>query len=583
MIEDNYEGPLPRPLFGALVNNYLTSLQSLVKFDCEVTPVFDNEEFGRNMYRRTLSFIIALASRQIFPERRLVICHSLGYCFYYYFDGLDSVPVEDCEKLKARVKEIVDEDLPIVERSVLKEQAIKWFKSQNMKQSVSFLKNLNKPECKVTQCGKFMDLLYEPLLYRTGLLKVFDIIPYERGLVVLYPSMSKPELLPEFTPLPHLYREYEERRKLEGVYNVRCIGELNKLTRHNLLTNMILTAEAIHDRKIGELIQSMSLIGATGVNSTIDAAVTPKASDSMRRVGIKNSPLFNDIPDVVESVPAPEKREVKLIMIAGPSSSGKTTFSMRMQDRLRSLGYECTRISTDDYFVDRDKTPLGPDGKYDFECPQAINLERFRSDMSKLLSPEYNGHTVQLPRFDFKAGKCISDGGCLVNVSDKAIVVCEGIHCLNPILTEGLDKSHVFTIYIAPLSAPNFIDSLLVSPTDVRLMRRIIRDARTRGFSAERTISSWNKVLAGEKAHILPYSGIADSIFNSSLEYEVLMLAASCRPLLQGVSSTSGYAYSKARELLRLTDLLLPPTRDTSNIPNVSLLREFIGGSWYEY
>eukprot|EP00766_Chilomastix_caulleryi_P001175 gnl/Chilomastix_caulleri/2149.p1 GENE.gnl/Chilomastix_caulleri/2149~~gnl/Chilomastix_caulleri/2149.p1 ORF type:complete len:254 (+),score=68.84 gnl/Chilomastix_caulleri/2149:128-889(+) len=251
---------------------------------------------------------------------------------------------------------------------------------------------------------------------------------------------------------------------------------------------------------------------------------------------------------------------------------------MRMQDRLRSLGYECTRISTDDYFVDRNKTPLGADGKYDFECPQAINLGRFRTDMAKLMDVSSNGQSVQLPRFDFKIGKCIDDGGSVVHVSDKAIVVCEGIHCLNPLLTEGLDKAHIFSIYIAPLSAPNFIDSLLVSPTDVRLMRRIIRDARTRGFSAERTIGAWGKVLDGEKAHILPFSGLADSIFNSSLEYEVLMLAASCRSLLEGVPATSSYAYAKARELLRLSGLLLPPTRDVKNIPTVSLLREFIGG-----
>ena len=513
------------PIVGAIVNGELRELTYPLALESEVRPVTMAEEDGMRIYRRSLTFLLAAAFEALFPEARLDVEHSVAHGGYHcHVSGRPQLKTAELATLESRMWEMVDQDLPFAKTQVELPDTIEYFESKGFIDKARLLSHRRKPHMIIYEMGGLRDYHHGYMVPTTGYLRWFALTATEHGFTLQFPIRSTPtELLPppQYPKLLLTFGQYGDWIQTLGVSSV---GALNDAGQAGRMREIILVSEALHEHRIAEIAAQIQ-----------------------------------------------EKRDgVRLVLVAGPSASGKTTFAKRLSIQLLALGISPLPIGLDNFFVDREKTPRDENGEYDYERLDALDLDRLNHDMRKLAA----GERVQLPEYDFIEG--VQRDGEVVQISEGHIVILEGIHGLNPDLLPELPEGQGFRIYASALTQLNLDRYNRVSTTDTRLVRRLVRDARHRGKSAADTISRWESVRLGERLYILPYQENADVMFNSSLVYEGAALAPLAEPLLRQVKFGTP-EHVEAKRLLSLLEWFLPI--DDSPIPDNSILREFIGGS----
>lgn len=522
-------GPLDWPLAAILANNELLPLDVRLLGDCRVEPVTVASSAGAATYRRSLCFLLAIASRDLFPKRRLVAGMAIGTGFYHYYDDEYPLSDEDCAALEAKMREIVARDVPISIEQRAWADAVEYFRSSGQTDTLLLLEHLNDSLIPMNECAGFRDLHVAPLVPSTGVLMTLELRPYHGGLLLRYPHKEEPDRLTPFEDDPVLYsiaKEYRERARITGLTSV---GALNRINASKRVKDYIQVAEALQNKKI--------------------AAIADKVAERADKV--------------------------KVVLIAGPSSSGKTTTSKKLGIQLKVMGFEPVTISLDDYFVDRTRTPRDEQGNYDFECLEALDVEYLNEQLLTL----FGGGEVELPLFDFKTGTR-KPSGKRIRLGGNQILVMEGIHGLNDRLTPKIPREQKFKVYVSALTQLNLDDHNRVSTTDNRLLRRMVRDYNFRGHSATDTIKMWPSVGRGERKHIFPFQNSADAAFNTALDYEIAVLKIYAEPLLRTVKPTSP-EYAEARRMQAFLDNFSPIP--SQFVPKDSILREFIGESEFKY
>jgi uridine kinase len=493
--------------------------------DSCVTPVAMDSADGMRIYRRSLVFLLESAFSECFPDFNLVVDHSVS-SGGYYCQSPDHMPFteEELQHLENTMRRLVDEDLPFTRKQVPREQAISYFSAQGEDDKIRLLAHRKKDYVTLYELKGFHDYHHGYMVPSTGYLKWFMLVPTNGGFTLRFPRRHSPtELLPlpEYPKLLKTFRRYGNWLELLGISNV---GALNDAIHETRIREIILVSEALHEQHVAEIASQIS-----------------------------------------------QKRErLRVVTVAGPSSSGKTTFSKRLSIQLLAHGLSPFPLEMDNYFIDRDKTPLGEDGRPDFESVNALNRDRLVDDLRRLA----NGECVRLPCYDFITGT--SGNGQEIQLQSNQIIILEGIHGLNPELLSGLSTEQTLRIYVSALTQLNLDRHNRISTTDTRLLRRIVRDARERGYSAMHTIQGWESVRRGEKRYIFPYQENADLMFNSALAYELSALKPLAEPLLRQVPYGTS-EYIEAKRLLAFLEWFLPLESDL--IPDNSILREFIGGS----
>jgi uridine kinase len=520
--------PDQAPVVGAVVNGELRELTYPVEFDSRVRPVRMSEADGMRIYRRSLTFLLAAAFEDLFGDWVLTVDHSVSSGGYYcQVSGREPLSALELARLEGRMREIVQADLPFVKIQVPLEEAIRTFEQKGYADKARLLSHRRKPTLVFYELLGFRDYHHGYMLPSTGHLEWFGLSLIENGFTLRFPRRHRPtELLPlpDYPKLLATFRQYGDWLERLGIANA---GMLNDAIAAGRARELILVSEALHEGRIAE----------------IAAQIT-------------------------ERRPA-----VRVVLIAGPSSSGKTTFSKRLAIQLLARGNSPFPVELDNYFVDREHTPRDERGEFDFEALGALDIGRLNHDLQLLI----HGDRVQLPRYDFKSGR--QQPGELVQLQPGQLIILEGIHGLNPKLVPELPPATTFRIYASALTQLNLDRYNRVSTTDTRLIRRIVRDARQRGYNASDTIRRWESVRRGEKRYIFPFQENADVMFNTALVYEASALAPLAEPLLRQVAFGSP-EHVEAKRLLSFLEWFLP--LDTELIPDNSILREFIGGSILE-
>lgn len=519
-VEDEYKGYITL----AIVDNKLRELTYEVNNGCNIKFLDTTNMDGRRVYNRTIAFIFIMACKEVFNNSKVVIEHSLSgglYCDVHLDRDLKE---EDVEKIRTKMKEIIKNDYKIEKIITNKKDAISIFKSYNMEEKAQLLEYKEYDDVKIYKCNGNIDHFYGYMLPSTGYIKIFDLNLYKNGVILLGASSKDKTKSAEFVPQPKLANIYREAEEWSNLIGVDKVLTLNKIIENNQHGEIIRIVEALHEKKLSQI------------------------ADTIKEKG------------------------KRVILIAAPSSSGKTSFAHRLSIHLKVNNLKPVSISLDDYFVNREDTPLDEFGNYDFESIYAIDLDRFNSDLEKLL----NGEEISLPKFNFKSGKREKSGKKL-KIDKDQIIILEGIHGLNPILTSSIKDEDKFKIYISALTQINLDDHNRIPTTDLRIIRRMVRDYNFRGYSAEKTINQWESVRRGEKKNIFPYQEEADIIFNSACVYEIAVLKKYAKPLLEDIPKDNS-AYIEANRLLKLLQYFVE-LNDISDIPPTSIIREFIGGS----
>lgn len=517
-----WDNPL---IVGAIVNHELRELTYPISIESKVVPLTMASADGARIYRRSLTFLLEAAFEELFPEAVLAVDHSVTSGGYYcQVGGRQPLNEAELQRLETRMRELVEQDLPFERLNVPLIEAIQYFECKGHVDKVSLLKYRNRDRLVLYQLGSHRDYHHGYMVPSTGYLRWFGLKAMDEGFILQYPRRHAPtELLPlpDFSILLKTFKQYGAWLAHLGIDNV---GALNDAISADRIREIILVSEALHEQKIAEI-----------------------AREIVRRAD-----------------------QTRIILISGPSSSGKTTFSKRLSVQLLAYGLSPFALEMDNYFVDREFTPRDENGDYDFEALEALDIRRLENDLRRLIQ----GEEVQLPRFDFREGK--SHPGDIVRLEKDQLVILEGIHGLNPRLLPNVPTSQTFRIYVSCLTQLNLDRHNRISTTDTRLLRRIVRDARERGYSALETIGRWESVRRGEKNYIFPYQENADEIFNSALVYELSALKPLAEPLLRQVPYGTP-EYIEAKRLLAFIEWFLPLNMDL--IPDNSILREFIGGS----
>jgi uridine kinase len=522
--------PLPAlPLVSVTLNNEVTGLHQELSVNCTVAPVDLGSKAGLTIYRRSLCMLLSMAASRTFPKRRLIVGHSLGQGYYYHFDGAEEVSRDDLVKLEASMREIVAKDAPIRSLSLSYREAIDYFQKHNQPDTLLLLKNRNDPAIRVHSCDGFLDLAHGPLVPSTGVLSAFALLGYPPGFLLRYPPAESPLRMGEFKENPVLFSIYREYKNWGKILRVGSVGRLDELVRDGGIQEFIQIVEALHDKKIAEI--------ADRINAKRD--------------------------------------QVKVVLIAGPSSSGKTTFSKKLMIQLRVVGRNPVTISLDDYYKDHGQTPLDEEGKPDYESLSALDVEHLNDNLVHLLRNE----EVEVPLFDFHVG-ARKPVGTKMKLPDRAILILEGIHGLNDALTPLVPRENKHKIYVSALTQLNLDDRNRIATTDNRLIRRLVRDSQFRGHTAMETLSMWPSVRRGEDRNIFPFQNSADSAFNSALDYELAVLKVYAEPLLASVKPDA-IEYQDARMLLSFLGNFAP--LHPRWVPATSILREFIGESAFKY
>ena len=507
----------------------LCELHKLLDRDCSLKMVTAQDIPGIQTYERSAVFLMLKAFYDVAGREnveRICVEYSLSRALFIRAQGDFTLDRALLERVEERMRELSAQALPIEKHSINIDDAIELFQRERLIHKAQLLSFRINSHVNVYSLDGFVDYFYGYMVPDTGYIRCFGLELFESGFVLRLPTRRDPGHLEEFRPAMKVFRELHESNQRAEALNVSNVAELNAAVSQGNTTPLILAYEAMMEKKIG---------------------------------------------DIAAEIAA--RKEVRFVMIAGPSSSGKTTFSHRLSTQLRACGLRPHAIATDNYFVNRDKTPRDENGNYDFEGLGAMDVEQFNTDMVRLL----NGETVDLPTYNFKKGVREYNGNTLA-LGDGDVLVIEGIHCLNDQFTHALPKASKYKIYISCLTTLNIDDHNRIPSTDARLLRRIERDARTRGYSAQATIKMWPSVRRGEENNIFPFQDSADVIFNSALIYETALLKTYVQPLLFGVPRDSE-EYIEAKRLLKFLNYFLPIPSD--NIPQTSLMREFIGGGCY--
>lgn len=548
-VADRFKDYYEDDIILGIVNGRLRELNKKIKSDCELSFVTTADRDGRRTYRRSVVLLLQRAIYDVYGSMtQLHVMHSLGEGYYCQLEkavecadsqqekhssdnqgssenSVQSVTGHDIDRIVCSMYSFVEKDLPIIKHSAKTQYAEQLFKEKGQHDKERLLHYRRSSRVNLYELDGVVDYFYGFMAPSTGMLKYFDIVPYESGFVLLFPGANSRSVEPLVTS-NKLFHTLDDSREWSKMLGIGTIGSLNDAIAAGRGQEIMLLQEALMEQKIGNLAAQI-------------------ASDDKK----------------------------KFVMIAGPSSSGKTSFANRLSIQLIAKGRKPHPLSLDDYYVDREFCPKNPDGSFDFECLESIDIKLFNEDMNRLLK----GEAVDMPSFNFKTGKREYRGRKLTLGADDILVI-EGIHGLNDRLSQLIPPEHKFKIYISALTQLNIDEHNPLSTTDERLIRRIVRDARTRGTNAMETIAMWPSVRKGERENIFPFQEQADVMFNSALVYELAVLKVYAEPLLFGIERDCP-EYLEAKRLLKLLDYFLPMPAD--GIPNNSLLREFVGGSCF--
>ena len=523
-VADRFKDYYEDDIILGIVNGRLRELNKKIKSDCELSFVTTADRDGRRTYRRSVVLLLQRAIYDVYGSMtQLHVMHSLGEGYYCQLEK--SVTEHDIDRIVCSMYSFVEKDLPITKHSAKTQYAEQLFKEKGQHDKERLLHYRRSSRVNLYELDGVVAYFYGFMAPSTGMLKYFDIVPYESGFVLLFPGANSRSVEPLVTS-NKLFHTLDDSREWSKMLGIGTIGSLNDAIAAGRGQEIMLLQEALMEQKIGNLAAQI-------------------ASDDKK----------------------------KFVMIAGPSSSGKTSFANRLSIQLIAKGRKPHPLSLDDYYVDREFCPKNPDGSFDFECLESIDIKLFNEDMNRLLK----GEAVDMPSFNFKTGKREYRGRKLTLGADDILVI-EGIHGLNDRLSQLIPPEHKFKIYISALTQLNIDEHNPLSTTDERLIRRIVRDARTRGTNAMETIAMWPSVRKGERENIFPFQEQADVMFNSALVYELAVLKVYAEPLLFGIERDCP-EYLEAKRLLKLLDYFLPMPAD--GIPNNSLLREFVGGSCF--
>jgi uridine kinase len=512
------------------VNNEIRPLKTPLAVNSTLEPVLMDSPEGAMIYRRSLAFLLAIAARKLFPDRSLYVGHSLGSSYYYTFGSGKEPGADEVAALQKQMEDLAREDLPITFKYLAYEEALEVFKNNNQTDTVLLLDNRSNSRIKVNQCKDFVDIYVEPLVSRTGLLSSFELMPYREGFLLRFPGIGKGKTIGPFEDEPRIFEVYNEYKKWGRIVGVRVVGELNCLVRDRAIKDYVRIAEAHQTRKMA---------------------------------------------DIAERIYA-KRDTIRMILIAGPSSSGKTTSAKKLSIELMVMGIKPIAVSLDDYYAGAEKTPKDEKGEPDYECLEALDVPLLNEHLLAL----YRGEEITLPVYDFKRGCRKESGGKKIRLDRRTVLIVEGIHGLNDALTASIARDTKFKVYVSALTQLNLDDHNRIPTSDNRLLRRMVRDYQFRGKDAAGTIKMWPGVQAGERKHIFPFQNTADAAFNSALDYELSVLKYYADPLLRAVKPGM-YEYAEAARLLSFLENFapIPP----QYVPGTSILREFIGESEFKY
>ena len=523
-------GPGMPPLAGVKANNEILSLSAKLEVNTRLEPVLLESPDGVAIYRHSLAFLLAIAARELFPERCLYIGHSLGRSYYYTFLEGAKPEIEDIEVLQNRMRELVREDLPISCHYMAYAQAMETFKKNRQDDTALLLEERSESKVMINECAGFIDLYISPLVDRTGLLDAFELMPYEEGFLLRFPATGAGKQIGAFQDSPKIFSVYEEYKKWGRIVGVHSVGRLNRLVSDRSIREYIRIAEAFQEKKLAEIADQIY-----------------------------------------------EKKDtIRAILIAGPSSSGKTTSAKRLSVALKVMGIEPIEISLDNYYVNTDRTPRDEKGNPDYECLEALDVPYLNEQLVALMA----GEEVTLPIYDFKTGRRREEGGRKIRLDRRTVLIIEGIHGLNDALTPKIKREIKFKVYVSALTQLNLDDHNRIPTTDNRLLRRMVRDYQFRAAEATKTFQMWPSVMRGERKYIFPFQNTADVAFNSALDYELAVLKLYAEPLLRSIKPGMKEYSEAARLLSFLANFApIPP----QYVPGTSILREFIGESDFKY
>lgn len=511
------------------VDGKLQELTKTVEKDCTLKFETTASEAGHDTYRRSMSLMLVKSIYDVIPHEQIEkvrIHYSIGNGYYCTVEGRAKVTQEFLDRVEERMKSLVEMDMPIWKRSVNTDEAITLFHQHGMLDKERLFRYRRVSKVNIYSMNEFEDYYYGYMVPSAGYLKYFKLKLYDDGFLLLMPSKKETRRVETFVPQTKLFQVLKESTQWGDMQEIETVGALNDKITKSDAHEVVLVQEALQEKKIAEIAAQIAA-----------------------------------------------RPELKFILIAGPSSSGKTTFSHRLSIQLRANGLVPHPIAVDNYFVEREDNPKDENGDYDFECLEAVDVKLFNQQLKELL----DGREVVIPTFNFVTGHK-EYGSKTKKLGPNDVLVIEGIHCLNPKLTLNLPDANKYKIYISALTQLNIDEHNRIPTTDGRLLRRIVRDARTRGSSAQRTINMWNSVRRGEERNIFPYQEEADIMFNSALIYELAVLKPYVEPLLFGIDR-SAPEYLEAKRLLKFLDYFVPI--GSENVPSNSLLREFIGGGCF--
>ncbi|MCM2277172.1 MAG: nucleoside kinase [Oligoflexia bacterium] len=521
------KGAKESEFFGALVNNKVTELTKSVLESCEVRFLDASTRDGIRIYQRSAFFILVRALRDICPEAKARILHSIANGLYVELVGATLAPVQ-IKQLEERMRELVEQDLPFVRRRVPIPDAIRHFREKGDEDKARLLSFKAGETTSLYELDGTVGYFFGYLAPSTRFIQRFSLAPYDDGILLQLPSVTNPDRIVQPKRTKRLFDLLKETVRWRKILEVEDIGMLNELIRSEKYVDVVHLAEALHEKKIAQ------------------------------------------VADLI----APERTGVKVVLLSGPSASGKTTFTKRLAYQLRINGYRPVQVSMDDYFLDRDKTPRTPTGEHDFESPYAIDIPLFKQHLAAMIA----GKPVRLPRYDFKSGMN-TPFGKTITPDDRCVILIEGIHGLNPVFSVGLPRESLFKIYVSALTEVPLDNHNRIPTTDTRILRRILRDYQFRNYSPEETIKRWPLVREGETQHIFRFQEEADVLFNTALIYELCAMKSLVEPLLTRVSPESP-AYAEANRLVKFLSYLLPIPPE--KVPLHSILREFTGGGFFQ-
>lgn len=530
IIAREYQHLYKEPIALVIINGKIRELMKRVDRDCELTFATYGDAIGHKTYVRSAIMLLMKAIKDVAgyeTASATKVEFAIGAGYYCRFREGYSLDEKQVIRVKERMKELVEADIPVTKKAYPAEEAVALFGKYGMTDKVKLFRYRRSSTINVYCLGDYYDYYYGYMLPSTGYVSCFDLLSYEDGLILLLPEREAPEALPVFEPRKKLFQTLMQAGRWGEEMGIDTVGDLNDQICGGNISDMILVQEALQERRIGEI-----------------------ARDIARKEGIK------------------------FVMIAGPSSSGKTTFSHRLSIQLRTYGMKPHTIGLDNYYLNHESTPLGEDGNPDYECLEALDVEQFNQDMTELLE----GKIVELPTFNFKTGRREYNGR-RITLGPDDILVIEGIHGLNEKMSHSLPTESKYKIYISALTCLNVDEHNRIPTTDGRLIRRMVRDARTRGATAQKTIEMWSSVRRGEEKYIFPFQEQADAMFNSALIYELAVLKQYAEPLLFSIKKGEP-EYHEAKRLLKFLEYFLGVSSE--ELPKNSLCREFVGGSCFE-